>query len=60
VRYVPGGEPPALASAISQLASDPAGAREMGAAAQRQAAAYAWPLQRQRYVELVERLMTRR
>jgi glycosyltransferase involved in cell wall biosynthesis len=56
IRYVPGGDPGALAAAIRELASDPAGAARLGAEAQRQAAGYAWSLQAEHYVAVVERL----
>jgi glycosyltransferase involved in cell wall biosynthesis len=56
IRYVPGGDPGALAAAIRELASDPAGAARLGAEAHRQAAGYAWSLQAEHYVAIVERL----
>jgi glycosyltransferase involved in cell wall biosynthesis len=59
IRYVPGGDPAALASAIRQLAADPDLAARLGAEAHRQAAGYAWEVQRTRYLEIVERLMRR-
>jgi glycosyltransferase involved in cell wall biosynthesis len=60
VRYVPGGQADALASAISELASDPQRTAAMGQEARRQAAAYAWPVQAERYLAVVNRLTTRR
>lgn len=57
VRYVPGGDPPALAAAIRELAADPAAASRLGAEAHRQAAGYAWSVQAARYVGIVERLI---
>jgi glycosyltransferase involved in cell wall biosynthesis len=57
VRYVPGGDPAALAAAIRELAADPEGAAGLGREAQRQAASYAWPAQASRYVAIVERLI---
>jgi glycosyltransferase involved in cell wall biosynthesis len=59
IRYVPGGDPAALANAIRELAADPERAEELGRQAQRQAAAYAWEAQARRYVEIVERLIAR-
>jgi glycosyltransferase involved in cell wall biosynthesis len=59
VRYVPGGDPAALAAAIRELAADPEAARRLGAEAHRQAAAYAWSVQAARYVAVVERLARR-
>ena len=56
IRYVPGGDPGALAAAIRELASDPAAAARLGAEAHRQAAGYAWSLQAEHYVAVVERL----
>jgi len=60
IRYVPGGDPVALAEAIRDLAADPAAAARIGAEAHRQASGYAWEVQRTRYLEVVERLMERR
>jgi glycosyltransferase involved in cell wall biosynthesis len=60
IRYVPGGDPVALAEAIRDLAADPAAAARLGAEAHRQASRYAWEVQRTRYLEVVERLMERR
>jgi glycosyltransferase involved in cell wall biosynthesis len=57
VRFVAGGRPDALAAAIRELASDPAGAARLGAEAQRQVARYAWAVQARRYVGIVERLI---
>ncbi len=59
IRYVPAGQPDALAAAIRELAADPPQAARIGAEALRQSAAYAWPVQARRYVEIVERLMAR-
>ncbi len=56
IRYVPGGDPAALAAAIRQLAADPAAAEQLGAEARQQAAGYAWEVQARRYVQIVERL----
>jgi glycosyltransferase involved in cell wall biosynthesis len=57
IRFVPGGDPDALARAIEALAADPAGTAAMGLEARRQAAAYDWDVQRARYIEIVERLV---
>jgi glycosyltransferase involved in cell wall biosynthesis len=57
IRYVPGGDPVALARAIRELAADPAAAATLGAEAHRQAAPYAWQLQVPRYLAVVERLL---
>jgi glycosyltransferase involved in cell wall biosynthesis len=57
IRFVPGGDPAALADAIRELAADPATAARLGAEAHRQAAGYAWQLQAPRYLEVVERLI---
>jgi glycosyltransferase involved in cell wall biosynthesis len=59
IRYVPGGDPAALATAIRELAADPTAAARLGAEARRQSATYAWEVQGRRYVEIVERLMAR-
>ncbi|HSM38928.1 MAG TPA: glycosyltransferase, partial [Candidatus Limnocylindrales bacterium] len=57
IRYVPGGDPRALADAICELAADPTAAARLGAEAHRQAAEYGWDVQARRYVEIVERLV---
>jgi glycosyltransferase involved in cell wall biosynthesis len=57
IRYVPGGDPTALAGAIRELAADPQAAEDLGRQARLQAAAYDWAVQGQRYVEIVERLI---
>ncbi|HEX2194703.1 MAG TPA: glycosyltransferase [Candidatus Limnocylindria bacterium] len=59
IRYVPGGDPAALAAAIAELAADPQRAAALGAEARRQAAAYAWEEQARRYVAIVEGLAAR-
>jgi glycosyltransferase involved in cell wall biosynthesis len=56
LRYVPGDDPAALAAAAEALAADPEGAVALGLEAQRQAAAYDWSLQKDRYLEIVGRL----
>jgi glycosyltransferase involved in cell wall biosynthesis len=59
IRYVPGGDPDALATAIREVAADPVAAARFGAEAHRQAAAYGWEVQAARYLEIVERLAAR-
>ncbi|MDP9271536.1 MAG: glycosyltransferase family 4 protein [Chloroflexota bacterium] len=60
IRYVPGGDPIALASAITELADDPDRAAALAQEAREQARPYAWPVQAARYLEVVDRLVTRR
>jgi glycosyltransferase involved in cell wall biosynthesis len=57
IRYVPGGDPGALAAAIRELAANAGRAIRLGAAAQRQAAAYDWAEQGRHYLDVVERLI---
>jgi glycosyltransferase involved in cell wall biosynthesis len=57
IRYVPGADPAALAAAIRADVADPEATVARGVEARRQAAAYAWPEQRRRYLEVVERLL---
>jgi len=59
IRFVPGGDPDALARALEALADDPAGTVAMGLEARRQAGAYDWEVQRARYLAIVERLIGR-
>jgi glycosyltransferase involved in cell wall biosynthesis len=59
MRFVPGGDPNALAAAVVSLAADPVTAAALGREAQRQAAAYDWTEQAARYVAIVERLAAR-
>jgi glycosyltransferase involved in cell wall biosynthesis len=59
IRFVPGGNPDALARAVEALADDPVGTVAMGAEARRQAAAYDWEAQKERYVAIVDRLVDR-
>ena len=59
IRFVPGGDPAALAAAFRSLATDPVGTARMGAEAHRQAARYEWSEQARRYVAIVERLAGR-
>ena len=59
VRYVPGGDPAALASAIASLAADPPAAARQAEEAHRQAGPYAWTIQRSRYLAVVDGLLQR-
>jgi glycosyltransferase involved in cell wall biosynthesis len=59
LRFVPGGDPAALADAIESLVADPERTVAMGMEARRQAAAYDWQTQKRVYVEIVERLIGR-
>jgi glycosyltransferase involved in cell wall biosynthesis len=59
IRYVPGGDPEALAGALRSLAADPVGTARLGAEARRQADRYEWGAQAQRYVAIVEKLVAR-
>jgi glycosyltransferase involved in cell wall biosynthesis len=59
IRFVPGGDPDALASAIRQLAEDPDGAAILGRTAQHEAAAYDWGVQAASYLSIVEGLAAR-
>ena len=58
--FVAGGDPAALAAAIEKLVADPERTVAMGLEARRQAAAYDWEVQKHRYLEIVERLVSRR
>ncbi len=60
LHFVPGGEPAALAAAIVELAGDPEAAAALAATAQREAVPYAWTRQAARYVEVVDRLASRK
>ena len=57
LRFVPGGDPAALARAVTELAADPEGTVAMGVEAQRQATAYDWEHQKARYLDVVDRLI---
>ena len=57
LRFVPGGDPDALARAVEQLVDDPEGTVAMGLEARRQAAAYDWEVQKERYLGIVDRLI---
>jgi glycosyltransferase involved in cell wall biosynthesis len=59
VRFVPGGDPDALARAVEGLADDPEGTDALGHELQRQAAAYDWEEQKARYLDVIERLVGR-
>jgi glycosyltransferase involved in cell wall biosynthesis len=59
VRYVPGGDPRALATAIEELAADPTGAQAQAAEARRQAEPYAWAVQTAHYLAVVDGLLER-
>jgi glycosyltransferase involved in cell wall biosynthesis len=60
LRFVPGGDPAALARAVTELAADPEGTVAMGREAQRQATAYDWEHQKARYLGIVDRLSSGR
>ena len=60
LRFIPGGEPLALARAVESLVANPEGTVAMGLEAQRQAAAYDWEHQKAAYLATVERLIARR
>ena len=57
--FVPAGDASALADAIIGLSHEPDAAARRAAEARRQAAAYAWPEQAQRYLSVVEALIAR-
>jgi len=59
IRFVTPGRADDLADAIRELAADPARAADLGAEALRQSAAYAWPVQAERYVAIAEELIAR-
>jgi glycosyltransferase involved in cell wall biosynthesis len=59
VTYVPGGDPDALAAAIASLAADPKAAARQAEEATRQAEPYAWSLQREHYLAVVDGLLER-
>ena len=58
IRFVPGGEPLALAGAIEELAADPVGTSAMGVQARLEAVAYDWDRQKETYRAIVDRLVT--
>jgi glycosyltransferase involved in cell wall biosynthesis len=57
IRFVPGGDPEAIARAIEDLVDDREGTVRMGREAQRQARAYDWEAQKARYVSIVNGLI---
>jgi glycosyltransferase involved in cell wall biosynthesis len=57
IRYVPGADAAALAAAIRVDVDDPDRTVARGLEAQRQSVPYAWPGQRHRYLDVVERLL---
>jgi len=57
LRFVPGGDPDAIAQAVESLADDPAAAVAMGLEAQAEARAYDWEVQKARYLSVVGRLI---
>jgi glycosyltransferase involved in cell wall biosynthesis len=57
LRFVPGGDPEALASAIVELAGDPDAAMALASEAQREAQPYAWSAQSERYLAVIGRLL---
>jgi glycosyltransferase involved in cell wall biosynthesis len=57
LRFVPGGDPAALARAVVELAADPEKTVAMGLEAQRQATAYDWERQKAGYLAIVDRLI---
>lgn len=59
IRYVRGGDPAALAAAIESVASDRAGTEAQASAARRQAEPYAWAIQKERYLAVVDGLLSR-
>jgi glycosyltransferase involved in cell wall biosynthesis len=59
IRFVPGGDPAALAAAIEELDADPAAAARQAAEAQRQAVPYAWTTQKAHYLAIVDSLLAR-
>jgi glycosyltransferase involved in cell wall biosynthesis len=59
IRFVPGGDPQALAQAIVTMASDPIAAKSQAAEARGQAVPYAWAIQSAHYLAVVEGLLAR-
>lgn len=57
LRFVPGGSTQELALAVEALVDDPAGTVAMGLEAQRQARAYDWEIQKDRYLGIVADLI---
>jgi starch synthase len=59
IRYVRGGDPAALAAAVASLAADPAASVAQSAAARQQAEPYAWAVQKEHYLAVVDGLLSR-
>jgi glycosyltransferase involved in cell wall biosynthesis len=59
IRYVPGGDPAALADAITAVAGDPVAAAARAKTAARQAEPYAWGIQRRHYLAVIDGLLGR-
>lgn len=59
LRYVPGADPDALATAIRRDLADPAGLQKRAGEALRQYERYRWERQRERYLAVVDRLTGR-
>ena len=57
IRFVPGGDPEALARAVEALVDDPEATMALGREARRQAAAYDWEVQKSRYLAIVDELV---
>ncbi len=60
LRFVPGGDPDALARGVEGLVDDPEHTAAMGIEARRQASAYDWEVQKERYLGIVDRLIEHR
>jgi glycosyltransferase involved in cell wall biosynthesis len=56
LRFVPGGDPAALARAVVELAANPEDTVAMGLEAMRQATAYDWEHQKSNYLAVIDRL----
>jgi glycosyltransferase involved in cell wall biosynthesis len=56
LRFVPGGDPAALARAVVELAANPDDTVAMGLEAMRQATAYDWEHQKSKYLAVIRRL----
>ncbi len=57
LRFVPGGDPAALAGAVTEMVADPEGTVAIGLEAQRQATAYSWEHQKARYLSVIGRML---
>lgn len=60
VSYVPPGDPDALAAALARLAEDPAGRVELARNAQVFSDRHRWEVEADRYVDIVEKIASRR